>query len=102
MLYHIYNIQPTDGNPIDNRKKKDRDGFIAFIDAPGGTGKTYALNTFLNYVRGQNDIGLASAFSGVAALLLTGGTYTYFRFFLFIFFLFYLIIFFNFLRNNSS
>lgn len=75
LLYHVYDVEPTDGSvPVDTRKKKDREGFITFIDAPGGTGKTYALNTFLNYVRGQADIGLASAFSGVAALLLTGGT----------------------------
>ena len=51
----------------------DREGFIGFIDAPGGTGKTFGINTFLHYARSQGDIALASAFSGVAALLLAGG-----------------------------
>ena len=61
-------------------------GFMAFIDAPGGTGKTYTLNALLNRIRGNEDIGLASAFSGVAALLLKGGIFIfsfYILFFLF-------------------
>lgn len=78
LLYHVYGQEPTERSvPTDTREKKDRDGFITFIDAPGGTGKTYTINTFLNYVRGQGDIGLASAFSGVAALLLKGGTHLF-------------------------
>ena len=58
-----------------------RSEFFAFIDAPGGTGKTYTLNTLMNRIRGNDDIALASAYSGVAALLLKGGILIFFIFF---------------------
>ena len=58
---------------LENIYDVPENGFMAFIDAPGGTGKTYTLNALLNRIRGNKDIGLASAFSGVAALLLKGG-----------------------------
>ena len=57
-------------------------GFFAFIDAPGGTGKTYTLNTLMHRIRGNDDIALASAYSGVAALLLKGGILLFFIYFL--------------------
>ena len=44
-----------------------------FIDGPGGTGKTFLYNTLLAKVRSQGRVPLAVAFSGIAALLLTGG-----------------------------
>ena len=47
-------------------------GFI-FLDAPGGTGKTFLLNTILAKVRLGGKIALASASSGIAATLLKGG-----------------------------
>jgi len=46
---------------------------IFFLDGPGGTGKTHVENTVLAKVRSANDIALACASSGIAALLLTGG-----------------------------
>ena len=46
---------------------------IIFLDAPGGTGKTYLLNLFLDKIRSQGEITLAVASSGIAATLLTGG-----------------------------
>ena len=69
LLAGIYNTDET----VDTTS-----GFLAFIDAPGGTGKTYTLNTLLNRIRGNDDIALASAFSGVAALLLKGGNLIFF------------------------
>lgn len=76
LMYFIYGKdKPTSLN--DKIYNHDKEGFIGFIDAPGGTGKTYGLNTFLNYARSRGDIALASAFSGVAALLLTGGNFLY-------------------------
>ena len=42
-----------------------------FIDGPGGTGKTYLYNILLAKVRSQRHIALATASSGIAALLLT-------------------------------
>jgi hypothetical protein len=50
-----------------------RKGGIFFIDAPGGTGKTFILNLLLAKVRKQKEIALAVASSGIAATLLEGG-----------------------------
>ena len=46
-----------------------------FLNASGGTGKTYVLNCALSFIRllGHESIALASAFSGTAAALLDGG-----------------------------
>ncbi|GFQ65014.1 ATP-dependent DNA helicase [Trichonephila clavata] len=48
-------------------------GGIFFLDAPGGTGKTFLLNLILEKVRESGEIALALASSGIAATLLTGG-----------------------------
>jgi len=48
-------------------------GTFFFLDAPGGTGKTFVLNLALATVRRQKKIALAVASSGIAATLLTGG-----------------------------
>ncbi|GFX77384.1 ATP-dependent DNA helicase [Trichonephila clavipes] len=44
-----------------------------FLDAPGGTGKTFLIKLIQAAVRSQNDIALALASSGIAATLLPGG-----------------------------
>ena len=49
------------------------EGGLLFLDAPGGTGKTFLLNTILAKVRLAGKIALASASSGIAATLLVGG-----------------------------
>ena len=43
------------------------------MDAPGGTGKTFVLQTLLDYSRAKGYVSLACASSGIAATLLTGG-----------------------------
>ncbi len=48
-------------------------GDIFFLDAPGGTGKTFLLNLILAKIRQQHNIALAVASSGIAATLLDGG-----------------------------
>lgn len=48
-------------------------GNIFFLDAPGGTGKTFLLNLLLATVRCDRKIALAVASSGIAATLLDGG-----------------------------
>ena len=48
-------------------------GCYIFLDAPGGTGKTYCLNAILAYVRMHQHIAVAVASTGIAALLLSGG-----------------------------
>jgi hypothetical protein len=44
-----------------------------FLDAPGGTGKTFVLNAFIHYCRSKQYNTIVTAFSGVAANLLIGG-----------------------------
>lgn len=51
----------------------DDTGGIFFIDAPGGTGKTFLINLLLAKVRQRKLVALAVASSGIAATLLTGG-----------------------------
>lgn len=44
-----------------------------FLDAPGGTGKTFLISLILAKIRSQQKIALAVASSGIAATLLDGG-----------------------------
>ena len=52
---------------------QEKKGGIFFVDGPGGSGKTFLENALLSHVRGQGDIALACAWSGIAATLLPGG-----------------------------
>ncbi|GBP67241.1 hypothetical protein EVAR_45075_1 [Eumeta japonica] len=49
------------------------EGKIFFLDAPGGTGKTFITNLILAKVRSLGKLALAVASSGIAATLLAGG-----------------------------
>ncbi|XP_050063212.1 uncharacterized protein LOC126552534 [Aphis gossypii] len=51
----------------------DETGGIYFLDAPGGTGKTFLISLILATIRSQNKIALALTSSGIAATLLEGG-----------------------------
>jgi ATP-dependent DNA helicase PIF1 len=51
----------------------DGTGGIFFLDAPGGTGKTFLISLILATIRSQNGIALTLASSGSAATLLEGG-----------------------------
>lgn len=46
---------------------------MLFLDAPGGTGKTYLIELLLTKIRMEGNIALAVASSGIAATLLPGG-----------------------------
>ena len=48
-------------------------GRIFFLDAPGGTGKTFVTKLLLSKIRQQGKTALAVASSGIAATLLPGG-----------------------------
>ena len=48
-------------------------GEVFFLDAPGGTGKTFLINLILSKVRSSGKIALGVASSGIAATLLSGG-----------------------------
>ncbi|XP_043243545.1 uncharacterized protein LOC122392568 [Amphibalanus amphitrite] len=51
-----------------------------FVDAAGGTGKTFLFNTLLAAVRARGMVALAVAYSGIAATLLEGGCTFHSRF----------------------
>ena len=51
-----------------------------FLDAPGGTGKTFTFNAILASLRSQGKIALAVASSGIAAILLDMGRTFHSRF----------------------
>lgn len=48
----------------------NNNGGIIFLDAPGGTGKTFLLNLILAKIRSQNEVAVAVASSGIASTLL--------------------------------
>lgn len=48
-------------------------GGLYFLDAPGGTGKTFLINLILTEVRIRNEIAVAVASSGIASTLIEGG-----------------------------
>lgn len=54
--------------------------YAVFVDAPGGTGKTYCFNAILCAVRAKGQAALAVASSGIAATLLEGGRTFHSRF----------------------
>jgi hypothetical protein len=49
------------------------EGQLFFLDAPGGTGKTFVINLILAKMRSERKVALAVASSGIAATLLEGG-----------------------------
>lgn len=51
-----------------------------FLDAPGGCGKTHCERCLIDHVRGTGRIVIAVASSGIASLLLPGGTTAHSRF----------------------
>ncbi|KAL8617178.1 hypothetical protein ACOMHN_014348 [Nucella lapillus] len=54
-------------------KVEEQSGGIFFLDAPGGTGKTFVTNLILAKVRQKKEIALAVASSGIATNLLEKG-----------------------------
>jgi len=54
-------------------KVESKVGSLMFLDAPGGTGKTFVTNLLLATIRSQGKIAIAVASSGIAATLLEGG-----------------------------
>ena len=53
---------------------------VLFVDAPGGTGKTFLFNAILSKYRSDKQICLALASSGIASILLKGGRTGHSRF----------------------
>ena len=55
-------------------------GGVFFLDGPAGTGKTFIYNLLLDEIRSRGKFAIAVASSGVAAILLSGGTTAHSRF----------------------
>ncbi|GBN69506.1 hypothetical protein AVEN_56977-1 [Araneus ventricosus] len=55
------------------RRFSKSEGGKIFIDAPGRTAKTFLINILLATIRGEKNIALAVATSGITATLMTGG-----------------------------
>ncbi|XP_030060875.1 uncharacterized protein LOC115471313 [Microcaecilia unicolor] len=54
-------------------KEKEQQKHCFFLDGPAGTGKTYTYKTILSTIRGDGDIALPVASTGIAANLFPGG-----------------------------
>ena len=52
---------------------KTSSGGLLFLNAPGGTGKTFLINLILAEIRMRQEVALAIASSGIAATLMAGG-----------------------------
>ena len=68
--------QMTVFNHIGEQIEQERAG-LCFLDAPGGGGKTFLVETILASQRAQNKIAITTASSGLAATLLPGGITVY-------------------------
>ena len=55
-------------------------GGIFFVDGVGGSGKTFTYSCILNGVRALGEVAICVASSGIAALLMEGGTTAHSRF----------------------
>jgi len=58
----------------------NQDGMLIFLDAPGGTGKTFLLNVLVSWIRSEELEVATSASSGIAATLLYLGRTAHNRF----------------------
>ncbi len=65
------NVQFDNVQTVLYHKTTDR---VFFIDAFGGTGKTFVCNAILSYARSQGQIAIAVSSSGISAVLLKDGT----------------------------
>jgi len=55
------------------KSTEDREFNSAFVDAPGGTGKTFTFKAVLAKVRANGDVAIAVGTSAISAILLPGG-----------------------------
>ncbi|XP_049306716.1 uncharacterized protein LOC125777010 [Bactrocera dorsalis] len=67
-------LNPQQKEVYDTVMKAIDDGNIGmiFLDAPGGTGKTFLISLILGAVRARSEIAVAVAFSGIAATMSEG------------------------------
>jgi len=76
--YHQKNAFDTIIAGVDDPTK----GNVHFISAPAGTGKTFLNKLLLNACRAKGQVALATAYAGIAALLMPGGRTSHYRFML--------------------
>ncbi|XP_049300534.1 uncharacterized protein LOC125774300 [Anopheles funestus] len=66
-------VYDTITTAVDRMDQQHEENNLFFLDGPGGTGKSFVLEMILAYTRRHSKIALATASSGIAALLLSGG-----------------------------
>lgn len=59
---------------LDENSQQDDDQILTFLDGPGGTGKTFLLNTVIHAFPSQSKVVVAVSSAGVSALLLHNGS----------------------------
>ena len=59
---------------IINAHAADGQGGLFFVDAPGGTGKTYLFNTIIHHLSSEQKVVISVASSGIASTLIHGAT----------------------------
>ncbi|GBO33218.1 hypothetical protein AVEN_153320-1 [Araneus ventricosus] len=71
----VSRLNPKQKTIFDNvlKQVESGEGGLFFLDAPGGTGKTFLLNLLLAQIRKDKKVAIAVASSGIAATLLDGG-----------------------------
>ena len=65
---------------VANRVPWNHQARLFFLDGPGGSGKTFLYRALLGHLRGQRKLCIAVASSGIAALLLPGGSTAHSKF----------------------
>ena len=77
-LFSAYDAVRAALDAVQNGERGGRRCF--FLNGPAGTGKTFVYDALLASVRRHGRVALATAASGIAALLLPGGTTAHGRF----------------------
>jgi ATP-dependent DNA helicase PIF1 len=73
ILASIYDDDDEDEDEDEEDIVETKKNNCHFIDAPGGTGKTFLSNTILATVREKGDIAIAVSTTAISSLLLHGG-----------------------------
>ena len=72
MTFDQQNVFTTFIQAVQNKQKG-----MFFLDAPGGCGKTFLIETILSTIRSERRIAIDTASSGLAATLLAGGRFVH-------------------------
>lgn len=80
--YYIENVNKMNRGQTEvfkaiTQRIQSNEGGLCFLEAPGGTGKTFLLNLLINWIWMNEGTAAATAATGIAATLLHGGRTTH-------------------------